>query len=888
MSAPGLSNGQMTGLPTGTVAMLFSDIEGSTRLLRTLGDRWPEVLGLQRRVCRDAWAGHDGHEIGTEGDSFFVAFATAHAAVRAATAAQLGLSDCVWPSDGPVRVRMGIHTGTPTVYEDGYAGLDVHRAARIAGTAHGGQVIVSEVTASSVRGTLDPSVHLRDLGRHRLKDLPAPEHLFQLEIAGLPSDFPPLRSLGTSSTLPRPGGTLIGRRHELAELETLVSTPGVSLVTLTGAGGSGKTRLAIGLAHQLVERFPGGAYFVPLAAATTLESAWATLGEVLDVPAEGRMPPRVFEHLASLDALCVLDNLEQLDGADRLLAELLQGAPAMTFVVTSRHPLHLATEYQHPVPPLALPEGESLAGVESSDAVQLFVQRARQVRPHFELTADNAADVAAACRRLDGLPLAIELAAARSNLLSPAAMLVRLGEGLDISSVGRDRPDRQKTLRVTLDWSYELLPTDRQRFFRHLGVFAGGADLEAVAAVSDLDDESEDVDLYELLAELVDASLVVVVDSPDEDFRIGMLETVRAYARDRMRAEHELDVVQHRHAGHYLELATRLGPISTVDQQLTTTLGRFERDLDNFRAALAWALPPGTSDTPADRAAEGLRLCAALGPLWYVTGNFAEAREWQEAAIRHADGNDSPELARCLTMQGSVLHEQGRELEQAARFRRAAVGMWRRLEDQGRLAFALSMLGATVAETGDRTAARALLEEAVALAREAGGTGPLSWTVGYLAYFESCERNLPLSLELYDEALDVSRAHGDPRRAWLFTMGRACAVRLLGRAEQALDQLSELIPSGLRTNNPQTLAVLAECCAAALSQLGRWSEAVRLLGAADATRDRLTTCRLPLQDLDVLESLSSAREGLVAQDWEDAYRSGRDTPLPVALAELRA
>ncbi len=883
----------MTGLPAGTVTLLFSDIEGSTLLLQRLGDQWPTALGLQRRICREAWVSHGGHEIGTEGDSFFVAFATADAAVSAAAQAQRALAACAWPHGATLRVRMGLHTGTPITYEQGYAGIDVHRAARIASVAHGGQIVASASTSALVSGSPPESVTLRDLGSHRLKDLPAPEHLFQVDVAGLPTQFPPLKSLGALSTLPRTGTPLVGRERELADLESLLHSPEACLVTLTGPGGSGKTRLAISVAAQVVGRFSGGVYFVPLSAVTTAQTMWATLGEVLNVPAEARLPPRLFEHLAGCEALCLLDNLEQIVGADEVVAELLNGATTMTFLATSRHPLHLAAEYQFPVPPLPVPPPSATLPVEEalhSSAVQMFVQRARQVRPQFEVTPENVGDLVAVCRRLDGLPLAIELAASRSNLLTPARLLTTLGEGLDVTAAERDRPHRQRTLRDTLDWSYRLLPASQQRFFRRLGVFAGGADLEAVAAVMDEGPHRELTEIYGMLGDLVDASLAVVAETTEDDVRISMLETVRAYARDAMRSSGETDAIAELHARHYLELAKSLRPSSADPQQVAATLSRFETEHDNFREALAWALAPDDpGEVAADRAVLGLRLCLALGRLWYVTGNFVEARGWQESAIRHARGSDSRELARCLTMLGGVLHEQGGDhLELARTFKSAGVHMWRRLGGPGPLSFALAQLGATESEMGHREDARAHLEEAVAVAREVAETGTLSWTLGYLAYFESCERHLPLSLRLFDEALEVSLAHGDPRRVWLFTLGRATVLRLTGRADEALEELRGLISSGLQSNDPQMLAVLCESCAADLSQLGRSQAAVRLLGAADAARERLTTRRLPLQERDVQEAMAASRAALTAQEWSAAYQEGLDTPLQDSLTKALA
>ncbi len=502
----------MAELPTGTVTMLFSDIEGSTLLLSRLGSAYAEALDGQRKVLRKAWAAHGGTEMGTEGDSFFVVFPTAPDAVAAATQAQRELASYPWPGGERVRVRMGIHTGSPTVHDGGYVGMDVHRAARIAGAAHGGQVVVSSATAELV--SLGDDVRLRDLGSHRLKDIPAPEHLFQLAMEGLQTEFPSLKTLGAASSLPVPTTPLVGRDGELAELTALLRSPGVRLVTLTGPGGSGKTRLAIGVAQRLVEMFPDGVFFVPLAAVSTVEVMWTSIAEVLDVPPEDRVPPSLFSYLAHRSALLVLDNLEQLSGADGVVADLLEAAPKVSVIATSRRPLHVSGEHEHPVPPLELPDDADLAGASTSAAVQLFVQRARMVRPSFALTVDNAADVVAVCTRLDGLPLAIELAAARSKLLSPHALLARLDKVLDIAASGSQGSSRQQTMRNTIAWSYDLLTPQQQVFFRRLGVFAGGADLDAIAAVTTTENGTGGDDPLDLVADLVDASLITVIDIP--------------------------------------------------------------------------------------------------------------------------------------------------------------------------------------------------------------------------------------------------------------------------------------------------------------------------------------------------------------------------------------
>jgi predicted ATPase/class 3 adenylate cyclase len=579
----------MVDLPSGTVTLLFSDIEGSTLLLARLGPAYADAVDGQRRVLRQAWAQHGGIELGTEGDSFFVVFPTALGAAAAAVQAQRDLHGYAWPGGERVRVRMGIHTGSPTVHDGSYVGMDVHRAARISGAAHGGQVVVSQATTHLIEGGLPSGVTLRDLGRHQLKSLESTEHLYQLVIDGLPNDFPPLKSLGAASSLPRPTTSLVGRDREMATLATLLDSPDVRLVTLTGPGGSGKTRLATEVARRMVNHFPDGVFFIPLASVTTADLMWKAIAEVLDVPPEQRTPEGLFEHAAHYSALFVLDNLEQFPDADQAVAHLLNMAAEIVVIATSRRPLHVAGEREHPVPPLELAAGTDAQAASASGAVQMFVEHARMVHPGFELTEDNVADVVELCRRLDGLPLAIELVAARIKLLTPTALLARFDKALDIAARSSQAPTRQKTLREAIGWSHDLLSPVQRTFFRRLGVFVGGADLEAITAVNaDILDSADPLDL---VADLVDASLATITGGVGGEPRISVLQIIRAYALDELTASGELDSIRMRHAQHYLELVQELSLLLHGEHYPVARM-RFEIDHDNIRAALAWAVEP--------------------------------------------------------------------------------------------------------------------------------------------------------------------------------------------------------------------------------------------------------------------------------------------------------
>jgi predicted ATPase/class 3 adenylate cyclase len=873
-------------LPSGTVTLLFSDIEGSTVLLSRLGDAYVDALSGQRRVLREAWAQHGGTELGTEGDSFFVVFSTAEGAVAAACQAQRELASYPWQGGERVWVRMGIHTGTPVVHDGGYVGMDVHRAARIAGAAHGGQVVVSSATAELVGGCLPEDVGLRDLGRHRLKDITRDEHLFELSIEGLASDFPPLKSLGAASSLPRPTTPLVGRDGELAELTALLSSAGWRLVTLTGPGGSGKTRLAIGLARGLVATFPDGVYFVPLAAATSAEVMWTSIAEVLDVPAEGRIPPGFFTHVAHRSALLVLDNLEQFGDADEVVADLLREAPQVVVVATSRRPLHVEGEHQHPVPTLELPDSlTDLAQASASGAVQLFVERAGMVRPGFALSPANAADVVMLCRRLDGLPLAIELAAARSKFLSPAALVARIDQALDIASSGKQAPARQRTLRDTIGWSYDLLPAEQQMLFRRLGVFAGGADLEAIAAVAS--DAVGDEDMFDLVTDLVDASLITIGDDDRGEPRIGMLESIRAYAQDQLRRQGELDAVRSRHAHHYMDVAGDLSPkvVGSAEEMLRTQR-RFEREVDNFREALHWALTVGnTAGTPSlDRVLIGMRLCAGLHRCWAAGGYYGEGRHWLEAVIRLAgDDDDSEKFGACYWGLAALAQLEG-DRQRAYDVMTHSVARWRRLGDKRELSSDLNMLGIV---TDDMQEARHVLEEAIALARDVGDKARLADALQNLAHVEQAEHDYDRALALQRSALDLYRDVGNDWMMLTVQHNVACVYRALGQPEEACRQVTKQLPQMVQLADPSSLISIAEDYAAVLADLGDHEHAARLLGATDAMREQNGITRDPLDTVND-EASAKARAAMPTDAWTREYQRGSHTTVEDALAQAQA
>ena len=707
--------------------MVFSDMEGSTRLLARLGAAYGDLLSAQRRLLRSAFGAHQGIEMGTEGDSFFVVFASAVDAVSACAEGQRVLAGHAWPQGVAPLIRMGLHTGEPIRHEDGYIGMDVHRAARIAASAHGGQVVMSEATRQLVAGQLadvgrgsqeggDPAgLGVADLGWHRLKDIAEAEHLYQLLIPGLPDTFPALKSLGNRGSLPRPPAPFIARSAELRDVRGLLAgADAVRLVTVTGPGGVGKTRLALAAAGSVADRFGDGVFFVRLAPVTEAAVMWTTIAEALGISGDGRSPPTFFEHIADLQALLVLDNLEQLPGAGQVIAELLGVAPRVALLATSRSPLHVLGEHEYPLGPLPLP-GSLPPDQPQEGAVELFVSYARMARPGFRLTSQNVGDVAAICDRLDGLPLALEIAAARSRLLSPRALLARLDGSLEFEAGTAGRPERHRTLRDTILWSYDLLGPELQAFFRRMGAFAGGCDLAAISAVA-----AGGADTFGRVAELADAALLRVADGPDGEPRARMLQTVQAFARAALREAGEWEQIRNAHASFYADLAGELSSRLEGPNALAARDG-IEAELENIRVALGWCLdqPAGGNLPPPERLTTGLRLCQALSWFWYAFGYTAEGHRWQRRAVAVASDVGGPDLAEALHGLAVLLLQQG-ETAEAKDALTTCLQIRRESGDRSKTAMELSSLGVAYWTLGDLDTGRVMLRESIDIAREIG------------------------------------------------------------------------------------------------------------------------------------------------------------------------
>jgi predicted ATPase/class 3 adenylate cyclase len=731
----------MAGQPTGTVTLLFSDVEGSTRLLEKLGPtRYAQALELHRQLLRAAFEAHEGYEVDYEGDAFFVAFARADDAVAAAVRAQQGLVDADWPDGHQLRVRMGIHTGEPLAVPPKYVGLDVHQAARIMAAGHGGQVLLSRTTHDLV-GT---AFRVRALGEHRLKDLSAPQWVYQVLADGLPWEFPALRTLGNRPTnLPVQATPLIGRRRELAELTALLRAEESRLVTLTGPGGTGKTRLALQAAANLLEDFEDGIFLVELAAITAAELVPTTVAQTLglwEVPGEP-LETTLRGYLAEKHLLLVLDNCEHLLEAAPMVRELLGAAPRLRVLATSRASLHVSGEHEYSVPPLSLE-------ADANEAVTLFYERARAARRDFRITADNGAVVAEICARLDGLPLAIELAAARVKVIPPEELLPRLQQRLQVLTGGsRDLDKRQQALRNTLDWSYDLLGSADRSLFARLAVFAGGRTMDAAEAICAPDGE---LDVFECIASLVDKNLLQQ-QLDGRETRFVMLETIHEYARERLDASGETAAFRRRHADYFAGLARKAAPLLRgPDQQ--TWIDRLLAEQDNLRAALTYLIDEGEFPSAQNTA-------AALALFWETRGQFREAQEWFDAALGDADAPNSKSRAETFFWAGRLAIFCG-AWERAARLLRSATAGASEVGDTVTMALALGKEGWVCVETGQTAEGLERVEHAVALARELGDRWALAETLNDAG--ASYDRTDPLrGLQCLEESLELRKALGD-------------------------------------------------------------------------------------------------------------------------------
>jgi predicted ATPase/class 3 adenylate cyclase len=815
-------------LPHGTVTLLFTDIEGSTRLLQELGDDYADVLADHRRTLREEFARHGGVEVGTEGDAFFVAFAKASDALAAATAAREALAE------GPVRVRMGLHTGEPTVTEEGYVGIDVHRAARIAAAGHGGQILVSQATRD-----LAGADRLRDLGLHRLKDLAAPERLYQLD----DDEFPPVRSVDQTN-LPVQPTPFVGRERELSEVLALLDL--YRIVTLTGPGGSGKTRLALQAAAESVEQYGDGVWFVSLAAVRDPQLIEPTIARVVGGPDDLRA------FLAGKRTLLVLDNLEQLlpDAA-----AIVAGVDAH-ILATSRSRLNIAAEQEFPVPTLPI-----------DDAAALFTQRARQLEPRFEPDAT----VRQIAERLEGLPLALELAAARVKVLTPRQILERLNRSLDLLTAGaQDAPERQRTLRGTVEWSYRLLTADEQRLFARLAVFTGSFVLEAAEAVSSAE--------LDVLQSLVDKNLL----RHGEDGRFFMLGTIKELALEELRDLADASSLRRRHDDYFLAVAEELDArerLSGMRDLGAESLNRFERELPSFRAALAGLLEDG-------RREDVLRLGAALWRFWLNRAQYRDAADWLESAPVDDANLPSGVRAAALAAAGGIAYYTHDDVDGAERLWREGLELQRVQDDPTELGAALSRLASVAWRRGDIDGAIAYHKQALPLYERAGAEALLLTELHWLgdAYRDRGD---------YDEGERVLQETATRARECGLEQQLTSTLHSLGDLsldrwdpDTALQRFAEALDYAVATGSRRVQIYCVAGIACALLEQGDDRAAARLWGIAEDQERRLGF-RMLLNERQRYEQLISGARERLGTAYQAERRAGPGLTLEQAVAEAR-
>jgi predicted ATPase/class 3 adenylate cyclase len=825
--------GGVVELPTGTVTFLISDIEGSTRLAANLGPDWPDVLGDHAALIRKAVTEEGGVEVSTEGDSFFCVFVDPAAALRAAVGVVRSMAAHPWPEEGRVTVRIGLHTGDGVLGGDNYVGLDVHRAARIAAAGHGGQILLSERTSSLVENRLPDGIELRRLGRYRLKDLDDPEQLTQVVIDGLSTDFAPLRTLDVTVRVPTPRSTLVGRSEEIGHVVSLLED--ARMVTLTGPGGTGKSRVAIAAAHRLAGMFPDGVFFVPLDSVTDPELVAGTILGVLGVTSHGASDPsqQLEDYLEGRQVLLVLDNFEQvLDAADRVAA-LLDAAPRLGVLVTSRAPLRIRAEQEIQVPPLQIPYGGDPVEISDVEAVRLFVERARAARPDFDITADNAATVAALVTRLDGLPLAIELAAARVRLFPPATLLERLNSSLGVLAGGsRDLPTRQQTLADTIAWSYDLLEPSSQRLLRRLAIFNGGAHLDQVEEICGPGLEG---DVLSALEQVVDQALVKQRDVEGVS-RFWMLETIKQFAHDELAESHEFGEIGRRHAIAYLALAERAAPELTRSER-TTWLDRLDLDQDNMRAAINWAVQGGEAEISD-------RLLFALWRFFQIRGHLAEARRLTKAVLA-VPATDLIARAKAHEGAGGIAYWATSSPADAEPHYLEALRLSREIGDESEVANALYNAAFPVAynaESGREGIARSrpMLAEARELYERLGddaGLARVLWALGAVIWVRGDAADLAETVPYFEQSAELSRTTGDVFQwGWALRMVGRVLVEL-GRIEEGADYLAQSVEVFAPANDASALTVFISDYAALAIALGDLDAAVRLDGATSTQRD---------------------------------------------------
>ena len=911
-------------LPPGTVTFLFTDIEGSTRLWETQHAAMQRALARHDAILRDAIEANDGYLVKTTGDGAHAAFAIAADAIAACLAAQRALKAHAW-GELSIKSRMALHSGGAEQRDGDYYGPALNRAARLMAAGRGGQILLSLATEELVRNHLPADIALRDMGERRLKDLIRPERVYQVIAPDLPADFPPLKTLDARpNNLPAQTTPFIGRENAIRAVKEHLSNANVRLLTLSGVGGTGKTRLALQAAADMVDEFEHGVFFVPLAVLHDPVLVLQTIAQAFDVrEAAGRqLKEQLQDYLREKQMLLVLDNFEQVIDAAPRVTDLLTAAPRLKVLVTSREVLRLSGETDYSVPPLSLPDPKRLpplARLTQYEAVALFIERAVAVRAAFAITNENARAIAEICHRLDGLPLAIELAAARVRVLPPQRMLAELNHRLSFLMGGaRDLPARQKTLRGAIDWSYDLLTGDEQKLFRRLAVFVGGCALEAIETVCNIEN---DLIVLETVESLVGKSLVQQTEAHGEP-RFAMLETIREYAGERLLAAGESGRVRERHRDYFLALAEEAVP-KLVGAEQTEWLQHLEEEHENLRSALEWSLVEAGSG-------RGLQLCGALQRFWVTRGHLSEGREWCARILGKAGGEErTPERAKALNAGGvlaylqtdypparalyeeslairrqlgdrrgmaaslgnlgQVTSEQG-DFTSARALHEESLAIWRELWDQSGIAVSLNNLGNVALDQGDYPAARSLHEESLAIRRGLGDQSGIAASLNNLGNVAHDQGEYAAARALYEQSLAIVRELGDRWRIARSQSDLAIVAHDQGdyRVAGALHQESLVIRREL--GDRLGIAISLEGLAAVAAALGNLLRAGRLWGAAERLRTEVGSPLWPRGRPEYDRHVAAARaavgdDAAFDRAWQEGYALTLEQAIELALAE---
>ena len=860
--------------PTGTITFLFTDIEGSSRLWERHPVAMRTALARHDAILRRSFENHGGYVFKTVGDAFCVAFETAIDAVHAASAAQSALHTEPWGETGPLLVRMALHVGAAELRDNDYFGAALNRVARILAGAHGGQTLIALPVEELVRDALPEGVGLIDIGEHRLRDLDRPEHLFQLAIDGLCLNFPALRTLiATPNNLPSNLSSFVGRETHVAEVRRLLATS--RLLTLTGTGGTGKTRLSLQVAAEVLDEHPDGVFFIELATLTDPQRILETVAGAIGVREEADVPlARTLIHfLAPRDLLLIVDNCEHLlADCSALTTDLLAACPKLRVLATSRHSLGISGECTWSVPPLTVLNPsrdlfqvpDVVAKVSQFEAVRLFIDRAASAKPGFAVNARNAPAIAQICWRLDGIPLAIELAAARARVLSPEQIATRLDDRFRLLTGGnRSVLPHQQTLRALIDWSYDLLSEAERVLFRRLGAFGGGRTLEGIEAVC-TGDGVDSYDALDLLQQLVDKSLLAVETGPDGSDRYTMIESVWQYAQEKLEASDEATVQHDRHLEYFLAFAEQCRPgLEGLD--VAEWLERVDLERINFRVALDWAVK-----SPAN-AGKGLRIAGALTRYFEIRGNLVEARKLFDRVLG-APGAHEPTPARATALSGAgrIAWCQDRNPD-AVQLYGAAADLYEECGDTVQTAMNRAFLGFLERNSGEIDAAESRFEASYVAGTETGNLLLTAISLSGLGTIAADRSDSAKSRKLKEESLAIFRAAGD---IWvtgynLWGLARACVAE--GDTSAARLALAEWVEIARTLGNrwalPYMMNVLADVCLAE----GNPAAAARLLGAAEAAREALgiTLDTADRGELDAsLAALESATDELTrAREW---------------------